>query len=81
MRATDRFLVSRCGHIADWFPAADVAAKLADGWADCTDMSDAEMERLMVERMRVAARRKRESEREERAERKQWYRDYDLIHC
>ena len=75
---TERFLISRCGYLADWFPAAELEAKLADGWTDCTDMTDADMERLMVTRMRAAEERKRALRLEARAERAQWHRDYDL---
>jgi hypothetical protein len=48
-----RFMVSPCGSMSDWFDRAEIADE-APGWTDCTEMSDAEIGSLMVRRMRAA---------------------------
>jgi len=59
MRTTDtpqiklheqRFMVSPCGFKSDHFHVKDVALQ-APSWTDCTDMTDAEVNDLMVRRM------------------------------
>jgi len=58
MRTTDttlklheqRFMVSPCGFKSDHFHVKDVAIK-APSWTDCTDMTDAQVNELMVRRM------------------------------
>jgi len=58
MRTTDttlklheqRFMVSPCGFKSDHFHVKDVAIK-APSWTDCTEMTDAEVNELMVRRM------------------------------
>jgi len=48
-----RFMVSPCGYLADYFHASEIAIK-APTWTDCTDMDDAELNQLMVRRMQAA---------------------------
>jgi hypothetical protein len=74
-----RFMVSPCGYLADWFDLAEIADE-CPGWTDCTEMGDVELQQFIERRMRAADQRKRESRDEDRAERAQWYREYDLIH-
>ena len=45
-----RFMVSPCGFKSDHFHTKDVAIK-APSWTDCTDMTDAQVNDLMVRRM------------------------------
>jgi len=74
-----RYMVSPCGYMADWFAAFEIADE-CPGWTDCTEMSDVELQQLMERRMAAADRAKRESREEDRADRAQWYREYDLVH-
>lgn len=46
-----RFMVTPCGFKADHFHVAEIAIQ-APSWTDCTEMSDAEVNDLMVRRMR-----------------------------
>jgi hypothetical protein len=73
-----RFMVSPCGYMSDWFDAAEIADE-CPGWTDATELSDTEIGQMMVRRMREADQRKREDADEDRAERAQWHRDYDLM--
>jgi hypothetical protein len=77
--ADKRYMVSPCGYMADWFDVSEIADE-APGWTDCSEMSDVEIGQLMERRMRAADQRKRDSRDEDRAERAQWHREYDLIH-
>jgi hypothetical protein len=72
-----RFMVSPCGRYAETFEVHEIADK-ARGWTDCTDISEIEALQLMERRMLAADRRRRESRDEDRADRAQWSRDYDL---
>ena len=45
-----RFMVSPCGFKSDHFHVSEIAIK-APSWTDCTDMTDAQVNDLMVRRM------------------------------
>jgi len=77
--ADKRYMVSPCGYMADWFAASEIADEAPD-WTDCTEMGDVELQQLMERRMRAADQRKRESREEDRADRAQWHREYELHH-
>jgi hypothetical protein len=47
-----RFMVSPCGYYADIFHVSKIADEVA-GWTDCTNMSDADVNGLMMRRMRA----------------------------
>jgi hypothetical protein len=45
-----RFMISPCGFKADYVHVKDIAIQ-APSWTDCTDMTDAQVNDLMVRRM------------------------------
>lgn len=49
-----RFMVSPCGFKADYFHVDEIDEQ-APGWTDCTTMSDASINELMVRRMQVSS--------------------------
>lgn len=55
-------MVSPCGFKSDWLDVASIAEEVPD-WTDCTDMSDAETDQLMVRRMQSAQREARDETR------------------
>jgi aminopeptidase C len=75
-----RFMVSPCGSMSDWFDVNDIADE-APGWFDCTaaEMSDAEIGQLMQRRMYEHDRLTRQYADEDRAERAQWHRSLDAL--
>lgn len=73
-----RFMVSPCGYMSDWFDVAEIADE-CPGWTDVTELSDVELQQFIERRMRAADQRKRESRDEDRADRAQWHREYDAL--
>lgn len=49
-----RYMVSPCGFKADFFHIDEIAEQ-APGWTDCTTMSDASINDLMVRRMQASS--------------------------